>query len=394
MYDALMRAGIAALRRAAANPVMRKKLGQLAVAHWDKIAASKLSDVQKQRGQQALAVELARQVEGGKLSYSTLIESKRYTVVWADGQPLQAFPPWKGDLGKALSRYKRDLLVDPPKEQHRERRVPWRRREQASAVDTARSVEDQAAPQSPAGGRQGRTDETGAAFAGSQLQTQLWVNRHPQQLGEALGEVFPELAKAEIEWRSPLADESYAEQFGASFLRAVDLGEHRQGLKEFWPARGPQWDALAIVRRPGKPPGVLLVEGKSYPDEMLKGSPTTSKTGSSNRQLIDASLAWTRRELGVGEEHATEWCGALYQNANRLAHLLWLRDRGVDAWLVHLLFTGDQTTRRTERDAWEAAVLKADQRLGLPRGGIPNTGHVLLAAGTYEDLTGQSRDAD
>ncbi len=96
-----------------------------------------------------------------------------------------------------------------------------------------------------------------------------------------------------------------------------------------------------------------MVEGKSYPDEMLKGSPTASGPGSSNRHLIDSSLAWTRGKLGAPEDYADDWSGALYQNANRLAHLLWLREHGVDAWLVHLLFVGDKTTRPTTEPQWK-----------------------------------------
>jgi hypothetical protein len=42
----------------------------------------------------------------------------------------------------------------------------------------------------------GRVDETGAAHAGSQRQTQLWVNGCPDQLRREFGAVFPELAGA------------------------------------------------------------------------------------------------------------------------------------------------------------------------------------------------------
>lgn len=110
-----------------------------------------------------------------------------------------------------------------------------------------------------------RTDGDGAAFAGSQLQTQLWVNRRTAGLDEALREALPVLANASFDWRSPLAADRYAEFGDRAFLRRVDLDEHAAGLKAFWPAGGPHWDALATVSQPDSGrPGVLLVEGKSW----------------------------------------------------------------------------------------------------------------------------------
>ena len=111
-----------------------------------------------------------------------------------------------------------------------------------------------------------RTDANGAAFAGSQLQTQLYVNRRQDQLNAAIFDAFPEVADADIEWRSPLVGNGYAEYSDKAFLDRVDLGAHAAGLKAFWPKGGPHWDALAVIRRPGQlHPGVLLAEGKSYP---------------------------------------------------------------------------------------------------------------------------------
>ena len=52
-----------------------------------------------------------------------------------------------------------------------------------------------------------------------------------------------------------------------------------------------------------------------------------------------------------------DWCGPLYQNANRLAHIYWLRSLGFRAWLVHLLFVDDKHGATSEAQ-WEAALLK------------------------------------
>jgi len=389
MYSALTQAAIAAIRKIATNPATRKQLGKVAATYGAKIAKSKLSATQKQRAQQALAVEMARQIEGGQLSYRTLLDGKPHTVVWADGTPIQAFPECKGDLEKKLIRHRRDLLVDPPEVRPKRSRAPWSRHRSPDDHDVVVSSTNDGSPDSNGStsvtDQRGRVDEAGAAYAGSQLQTQLWVNQRADELNEAIRARFPDLAAAEITWRSPLAEDGYVEYSGSAFLRALGLDEHQQALRSFWPARGPQWDALAVLSRPGIQPGVLLVEGKSYPDEMLKGSPTASGPGSSNRRLIDSSLAWTRGKLGAPEDYADDWSGALYQNANRVAHLLWLREHGVDAWLVHLLFVGDKTTRPTTEPQWKNAAKEADRRLGLPSAAVPFAGHLLLSAGSRED---------
>jgi hypothetical protein len=232
-----------------------------------------------------------------------------------------------------------------------------------------------------------RVDENGAAYAGSQLQTQLYVNERTAQLDDAIVAAFPDLASASLEWRSPLAADSYREYWDAAFLRCLGLDDHVDALARFWPSGGPHWDALALVRLPDDDaPGVLLVEGKSYPNEMLKGSGTTAADGSASRTLIEKSLAWTQGCVGIPMNTAA-WTGTLYQNANRLAHAHWLRSRGVRAWLVHLLFTGDPHGPTTDEE-WEKAVAKADEGLGLGDVEVPLAAHVLLPAGTREELLG------
>jgi hypothetical protein len=71
----------------------------------------------------------------------------------------------------------------------------------------------------------------------------------------------------------------------------------------------------------------------------------------------------------------------------RNAHLYWLHSRGVQEWLVHLLFTGDPQgpTTRTE---WEDATKLADERMGLTGLSVPRADHVCLEAGTFEELVG------
>jgi hypothetical protein len=230
-----------------------------------------------------------------------------------------------------------------------------------------------------------RVDENGAAYAGSQLQTQLYVNTLTAKLDAALRQAFSELASAQFEWRSPLAADGYREYSDKAFLERVELGHHAAELKAFWPTGGPHWDALAIVRRSEDArPGVVLAEGKSYPGE-LYGSGCAAKPKSLSRAQIKRSLTWTQNYLGLQGASVETWCGPLYQSANRLAHLAWLQSLGVRAWLVHLLFLDDPHSP-TSAVEWNRALEKANRELGLPETALPGAGHALLPAGSREKL--------
>jgi hypothetical protein len=123
--------------------------------------------------------------------------------------------------------------------------------------------------------RRDRVDELGRAYAGSQLQIQICVNRRPDELSRHVLEVLPSLASlgANIRWVSPLESEKFVEYQDRAFLRAVGLERVAGQLNQFWPRGGPVWDALAAVefeKYPGVK-GVILVEAKSHPAEVYGG---------------------------------------------------------------------------------------------------------------------------
>ena len=101
-------------------------------------------------------------------------------------------------------------------------------------------------------------------------------------------------------------------------------------------------------------------------------------------RTIEKALAWTQGILGIPLD-TDAWTGPLYQNANRLAHVYWLRSRGVQAWLVHLLFTDDPHSP-TSAAEWEVALKAADDALGLTGVAVEAAGHVLLPAGSRDEL--------
>jgi hypothetical protein len=109
-------------------------------------------------------------------------------------------------------------------------------------------------------------------------------------------------------------------------------------------------------------PEAGLKQRKSYPEEFRSGG---TKAGDVSRERISSAIAATQ-QCSASRKRRALWLDDLYQSANRLAHLYWLREvAGVDAWLVHLLFTDDHTHRPATREEWEETLPSVDQDLGL-----------------------------
>jgi hypothetical protein len=221
---------------------------------------------------------------------------------------------------------------------------------------------------------------------GSQLQVRLYVNQHPNALTAGVLDQMSDLAgRAEsLEWRAPLAPR-FEEPRDGAFLAAAGRDDLADSLRRFWPARGPVWDALAVVNLRGGGSGILLCEGKSHPDEIYGGG---TKATEPSRARIAEALAETQAWLGVPRE-PERWMDPLrpsehghssvYQSANRYAHLYWLREKeGVEAWLCHLLFVDDPTYGATSRELWEEKLPQIERDLGLEDRTVPFAGHVFL----------------
>lgn len=191
---------------------------------------------------------------------------------------------------------------------------------------------------------------------GSLKWLQIAVNERPDLLDGPILSALP--GAGSVAWRSPLAADGFAEYRDAAFLDRLGLGAHAGALAAFWPARGPQWDALAITGA-GQ---VLLVEAKAHLRELA--SPPL-KAGPASRARIVAALAATAAALGA--RPLAPWTDAFYQLANRLAHLVFLRGQGVDARLVLVNFVGDTEMGGPAGKAeWQAAYAMALHVMGLP----------------------------
>lgn len=163
-----------------------------------------------------------------------------------------------------------------------------------------------------------------------------------------------------VQWVSPQVSDDWAEYRDGAFLDKLQLGHLRPALTEFWPRRGPQWDALGL----GSAGTVLLVEAKAHIGELK----STCTAAPASREHIERSLSHVKAAMGVPA--AADWLTNYYQYANRLAHLHFLRSRSIPAALVLIYFANDvDMPGRNDQDAWNAGVAKVDKHLGLPSGG-------------------------
>ena len=192
---------------------------------------------------------------------------------------------------------------------------------------------------------------------------QQLVSQNPDLFHRRLQEQGAVPEETSVRWVSPLKDDAWSEYRDAAFLERIGHPELAPALKAFWPTRGPQWDGLCIAGDT-----ILLVEAKAHVGEMA--SSCTAEAPSSVT-LIEQSLSATKQALGA--EAAADWMNGYYQLANRFAHLWFLRERGVDARLVLLQFTGETgmptaSSSSAYRDAFEAAMkhLGFDPAVAIP----------------------------
>lgn len=193
---------------------------------------------------------------------------------------------------------------------------------------------------------------------GSLKWIRIAVNSHRIMLNKIVVEACGFDASTTIQWLSPIASDEYAEYGDEAFLRLLGINLTKRKLKEFWPNRGPQWDALGISDK-GQ---VILLEAKANIPEIV--SPGTVASAES-RILIEKSLAETKAFMGI--DQSISWSGKLYQYANRLAHLYLLRHlNAIPAHLVFMYFLGDKDVKGPDSvEEWKAAISVAKSVLGI-----------------------------
>src|SRR5882762_1561368 len=87
----------------------------------------------------------------------------------------------------------------------------------------------------PLGGSRGGRFPQPEGAKGSLRWMQRLVNQHSAALNDAIG-------LGPVVWRSPRADDAFAEYRDQAFVDRLGIALPKRPLKDFWPSGGPQWD--------------------------------------------------------------------------------------------------------------------------------------------------------
>ena len=99
---------------------------------------------------------------------------------------------------------------------------------------------------------------------GSLKWIQQIVNNFSGALNKPINDFLGSENNRPIEWLSPKADDDYSEYRDQAFLDLLRIKLSKTKLKDFWPSRGPQWDALGRI----EDKTYFLVEAKAHVSEI------------------------------------------------------------------------------------------------------------------------------
>lgn len=193
---------------------------------------------------------------------------------------------------------------------------------------------------------------------GSQKHIQKLINLNELLINNKIAKAFNLRENLDIEWVSPLLNDHYAEYRDEDFLNRLGLDSLSISLKDFWPSRGPQWDALAKAEG-----NIFLVEAKSHIGEIL--SPPFGARNPASVNLIKKSLSEVKSF--VGSKTKVDWSSYFYQYTNRIAHLYFLRKiNKKNAFMVFIYFLSDSSVNGPEtKEEWLGAISLMKKYLGI-----------------------------
>ncbi|MFH1051420.1 MAG: hypothetical protein V1779_10895 [bacterium] len=194
--------------------------------------------------------------------------------------------------------------------------------------------------------------EFGKMERGSQRDLQVLINKHPDLLNNEIIKTLSLTPDTVIKWVSPIECDDFAEYRDDDFLKVLGIKKRiTKPLKEFWPKKGPQWDALGIAND-----AVIIVEAKANIPEFV--TPACSAESQKSIKLINKSIDKVKNYLNVRKE--VNWTGKFYQYANRIAHLYYLQVlNDIPTYLVNIYFYNDDTIEYSpkSKEEWETAIL-------------------------------------
>ena len=94
------------------------------------------------------------------------------------------------------------------------------------------------------------------------------VNNKPLLLDNPIKKSIGADKKNNIEWLSPKAEDGYAEYRDQAFPDLLGIKLTKTKPQDFWPNRGPQWDALGRVGNEA----YFLAEAKAHISELISSS--------------------------------------------------------------------------------------------------------------------------
>lgn len=203
--------------------------------------------------------------------------------------------------------------------------------------------------------------------------SQHWIQRAvfsrlpslESQIAQAVG-----LPSSEVEWKSPLPPK-YAEFRDGRVLRELGCNPSKRQLKDFWPRRGPVWDALAVVGNQ-----YVLVEAKAHIPELISGG-----TGAKGDRLAQIEESLLRARGSLAPQSRVDWARSpFFQYANRLAYLQFLReDNELPAHLAFIYFINDAAMSGPESvEEWKGALRLMDAGLGFTTHRLSSFVHKLF----------------
>jgi len=182
------------------------------------------------------------------------------------------------------------------------------------------------------------------------------VNDCPNALSGPIKNFFDYKDDSSIEWLSPKENDDYSEYRDQAFLDLLGIKLSKKKIKDFWPSRGPQWDALGKIDNKV----CFLVEAKAHVSEIMSSSQAKSP---SSKSLIKKSLKETAKVLKLNLSF--NLTKGFYQYSNRLAHLYLLRTlNNIPAYLVFVYFLNDYTQIPTTEEEWKGALQLMHSLLG------------------------------
>ena len=203
-----------------------------------------------------------------------------------------------------------------------------------------------------------RTKQSGTGN-GSLKDIQILINNNSDLLNALIINRLPKMDFNNIEWLSPLANDSFAEYSDDDFIKILGLDQNSILLNNYWPNGGPHWDALGRTDKNE----IFLIEAKANIPEIV--SPGTLAKDIDSIDKINRSLELTKGFLNI--HNSVNWNGKFYQYTNRLAHLYFFRViHNIPAFLINIYFMNDKTVNGPQSKAeWLAAIEVLKKYLGI-----------------------------